>query len=140
MEIRKASAKDIEESALAAGVRLDHLTQRGSHYLTTLKTEFDESGKVRWGRRSPRVRKDGTFARLPGPVCWHGHRAFMRELFTRCPQAVIISALAKYHGKEDFERTHGDTRYRRVGIWQAGNCGRFEAYVGELCDCANWEE
>lgn len=48
---------------------------------------------------------------IPGAVCWHGHRDFMRALFKLAPDAIISTTLATYRGREDFERSHGATRH-----------------------------
>ena len=47
-------------------------------------------------------------------VCWHGHREWMREVFKSAPDAIIITALARYTGSANFEATHADT-YRDSG-------------------------
>lgn len=42
-------------------------------------------------------------------VNWYGHRDFMRQLFDRDPDATLDSALARYHGREQFDALHGLT-------------------------------
>ena len=32
--------------------------------------------------------KDGSLRRVPGAVCWHGHRDFMRALFRLAPESM----------------------------------------------------
>jgi hypothetical protein len=35
-------------------------------------------------------------------VCWHGHFAFMRDVFERDPGAELRSGMARYNGREEF--------------------------------------
>lgn len=81
----------------------------------------------------PKWRKIGYHGRtVPGAVCWHGHRAFMRELFKLAPETVIRTGLATYKGSQHFEDTHEATRYAR------GKPGAFmEGAAVQPCDCGD---
>ena len=67
-----------------------------------------------YGRRGYHVNANGKRRRVPGAVCWHGHRAFMLALFELNPEARVKSNLADYRGRAHFERTHGATFFRGV--------------------------
>jgi hypothetical protein len=147
MEIRNVTAEQLEFAAHEANVRMmmggswgapqygvmvtpvGCTRQGGRVWRLTLRTARDESGKVVWGRRGFAHNKDGSRRRVPGPVCWHGHRAFMRALFKVAPHAIIISALARYNGSEDFERKHGATADHPVGSYYD------PVTTANLCDC-----
>jgi len=58
---------------------------------------------------------------LPGILCWHGHRDFMREMFAQYPSAVLESAVAKYIGQDGFERDHAETGRAIVGRAEHGD-------------------
>jgi hypothetical protein len=149
MEIRNVTAEHLEFAAHEAHVRMTQggswgrskglgggfvepvgcTRQGGRVWRLTLRTARDESGKVVWGRRGFARNKDGSRRRVPGPVCWHGHRAFMRALFKVAPHAVIISSLARYNDAEDFERKHGATADHPAGSYYD------PVTVANLCDC-----
>lgn len=59
-------------------------------------------------------------------VCWHGHRDYMRAVFDINPDARIQTALADYHGRDEFERTHADT-YGTGNDWNLS--------YGQACRC-----
>lgn len=147
MLVRGASSEDIINAATTAGVRLTGggpwgavwrdavprpVPGRLPSFRFTLRTLPRENRKdpIRFGRYGfSRNRSTGNRRRVPGAVCWHGHRNFMRELFRLAPGAVLVSAFATYKGRDDFERNHGDTAYREVG-------SRMEPVsFADLCDC-----
>lgn len=141
-------AQLIEQAAEEVGVRLYNVRQAGKGYAFTIKTgepyeqERAPNGRLRWAARYRRkaqyprrrnARNGETFyATVPGAVCWHGHRDFMRALFRRAPDARIQTALADYKGSEDFERkylaTYGSPAYRMGALLQV------QAY-GAACTC-----
>ena len=59
-----------------------------------------------------RVSADG---RRIAAVCWHGFRDFYRALFESTPDAIVVSALARYEGSDDFEAVYPSTAYRNIG-------------------------
>ncbi len=65
-----------------------------------------------------------------GPwACWHAFRDYFREVFSRDPDAVVITALARYNGSEGFEREYPRTAYRNIGSEVR------PAYMPDMCDC-----
>ena len=62
-------------------------------------------------------------------ACWHVHRDVMEAIFAVNPDVVIVSALATYNGKEDFEHKHLATHYHNAGSRM------YPAQFGDLCDC-----
>ena len=115
-------------AAESVGVRMDNLRKQGRAIAFRLKTTLP----VRYGRRSQQVRtKAGELRRVPGAVCWHGHRAFMRAVFAVNPEARIKTALADYHGVHQFEETHSAT---------AGQGNGYNLAYGSACYCGAAEE
>lgn len=148
MEIRNVTAEQLEYAAHTAQVRMvqggswgrrhygamvepvGQTRQGGRKWRLTLRTIKDEDGKVIFGRRGFTRNANGNRRRIPGCVCWHGHRAFMRALFATAPHATIITGVARYNGLEHFEQTHRMTGLRNVG-------GVYEPVTfADLCDCA----
>ena len=82
----------------------------------------------KYRRRSYR----GDVARtIPGAVCWHGHRDFMRALFVVEINGRVQTAMADYRGRRDFEDSYRDVldysnEYR-------GN-GYVDSYTACVCE------
>jgi hypothetical protein len=143
MEIRNVTAEQLEAAAIMASVRLSAGGAWGERYRGMIQPvrATRNGGRVwrivlrtvgtppKWGRRGFKVCKNGQRSRVPGAVCWHGHRAFMRALYRLAPHAVIISALARYNSAEDFEAKHGETGERPTGYRNSGDT------LSDLCDC-----
>lgn len=117
----------LNEAAAEVGVRLNNPRIEGRRVLFRLATK----GKpvTVYGRRGHNGR------RVPGAVCWHGHRDFMRALYQRLPDVVLRTALAVYNGADDFEDKYLDTypSHSHYGSWN----GSSWAPNGNLsqCDC-----
>ncbi len=122
MEIRGATVRQVEQAAKAAHVRAYYPTEirhtRDGKPVVRVTLKTDESKSYR--RFSERTTyRNGAPRVLPGSVCWHGHREFMRALYRLAPDAVIVTALARYDGSEHFERTFESTRAlpaQRMGV------------------------
>lgn len=48
-------------------------------------------------------------------ACWHAHRDVMRAIFKIAPDALLITALARYEGTEGFEHEFPYTGTQNVG-------------------------
>lgn len=128
-----AHADYIEQAAIEVGVRAVNMRKDGRANRFVIRTSGPTTdGKdVVYGRRSGSVvNKDGQYRRVPGAVCWHGHRDFFRALYRLVPDAKIITALAIYRDSDDFEATYRDTRYQERDYY-----GFHVPYV-ETCDCS----
>lgn len=127
MLARNVTEAELEQAARQVGVRLGNLRPNGRGLRFTLWTK----GKPpKYGRRSQTIRnRDGSLRRIPGRVCWHGHRDFFRAVFRLQPQAYFDTALAKYEGTLDFERKFPDTGFNRVDYYGAA------AHFRDACDC-----
>lgn len=133
MIVKGATSEQIETAADRTGIRLYNFRElrpnrdRLPRFGFTLKTgsyirrRVDWRGKLVW---SPRYQRLATHSRIsyakdtygesfhpvvPGAVCWHGHRDFMRTLLKLAPSAEIRTAMATYKGKEDFEASYRST-------------------------------
>lgn len=96
----------INDAAKLVGVTVYNLrkvTKKAESHRFTLHTAGIGSKyrrKSSFGRGGETVTKT-----IPGAVCWHGHRDFMRALFTVEEYGRIQTALADYKGRDDFERS-----------------------------------
>lgn len=48
-------------------------------------------------------------------LCWHGHRDVMRVIFDRYPKALLVTAMARYDGREGFESEYPATGQQNAG-------------------------
>lgn len=78
--------------------------------------------------RGPGARRSSSGRRMTA-ACWHAFRDTFRAILVADPDAVIVTAMARYDGRDGFERTYPATGSRNVGS-QASS-----AYMPELCDC-----
>lgn len=89
-----------------------------------------ESSKYRALAARMQYRKLGSdMKRWTGAVCFHGHKRFMDEIFKRNPDAVIVTMLARYAGRADFE-----AKWSGVGMGQHGPAYQGTQYR-EACNC-----
>lgn len=116
-----------EQAAAEVGVRLYNLRESGKGIAFTLKTGEPNEQRVNWRGKpqwSPRYQRlsqrerrssaKGTEGEIfnpvvPGAVCWHGHRDFLRALYRRVPDAKVRTAFITYldatHFKESYQST-----------------------------------
>jgi hypothetical protein len=63
-------------------------------------------------------------------ACWHLHYDFMEHLFNINPDAVLVSAVARYEGRADFEDRAVETAYTNIGSMAR------PVYLGDACACS----
>lgn len=97
----------------------------GKGWCITLKLDASTDPFHRHGWRNEGKGKRMTY------VCWHGHRAFMRALYSLAPEATIRTGFAYYKGAEHFERTHEDTAW--------GSSPHARVAYSDMCDCERGE-
>ena len=72
-------------------------------------------------------------------ACWHAHRDVMREIFLRAPDALLVTALARYEGAQCFEDSFEATGDRNIGsqarVEQLKCSGFMPLSMREACDC-----
>jgi len=133
MLVRKVTEAQLEASAKRVGLRLYDLRPVGRGFRFRLHTTggVKVNGRVpRYGRVSAHmVNKNGKPRRIPGAVCWHGHRDFLAVLFYAAPQAKVVTAFVTYNGRDDFFQKYPQTEYRNIG-----SQFRPVAY-SECCEC-----
>jgi hypothetical protein len=66
----------------------------------------------------PGARRSAAGARMVS-ACWHAHKDVMAALFERHSDARLVSSLATYHGKADFEAKHANTGGNNIGCQAA---------------------
>lgn len=120
-----------EEAARQVGVRLYNLREtsnsRNFGIAFTLKTgdkierRKDWRGKFKlmpmYQRYTIRERHSSAkghegkifYPVVPGAVCWHGHRDFLRAFYRLIPNAKIRTAFITYTGARDFEARYRST-------------------------------
>jgi len=66
-------------------------------------------------------------------ACWHAHRDVMRAIFKTAPDALLITALARYEGSDGFEHEFPMTGTQ--------NCGSMmdPRQRQEMCECSQVE-
>lgn len=72
---------------------------------------------------------------VPGAVCWHGHRDFLRAFYALIPNAKIKTAFITYTGARDFE-----ARYRTTYDGAPKDTGGFATYARPYKDACSCEE
>lgn len=123
MLILGATPDEIREAAKVAGVRLrgqsswrsggsGDVRPSGRGYRVQLATvgarpKFRRLSRFCYGNGN---RDNGQRRTIPGAVCWHGHRDFMRALYVLAPAAEIRTAFATYKGAAHFEESFRGTR------------------------------
>lgn len=143
------------QAAAEVGVRLHNLRESGKGIAFTLKTgepneqRINWRGKVQW---SPRYQRLSAYPKrstakgfegvefhsvVPGAVCWHGHRDFLRAFYRLVPDAKIRTAFITYQSAEHFEANYEST-------WD-GPCGKSRgSYAGyarpyqDACTCVDY--
>lgn len=121
----------LETAAIAAansvGVRLYNLRHSGKGIAFTLKTGEPNERRINWRGKfqwSPRYQRLSAYPKrstakgfegaefhsvVPGAVCWHGHRDFLRALYRLVPDAKIRTAFITYQNAEHFEANYEST-------------------------------
>ena len=64
-------------------------------------------------------------------ACWHAHRDVMYHIFETNPEAILVSALARYNGRDDFGIKFPMTGYANIGSY------RDPVLRYECCQCSN---
>lgn len=142
-----------EDAAEEVGVRLYGLRQSGKGIAFQLKTgekaeqRPDWRGKLRWfpkyQRLSTRERTSTAkghegqrfYPVVPGAVCWHGHRDFLRAFYRRVPDAKIRTAFITYLGASHFEAS-----YESTYDGAPKSSGGFASYARPYQDACTCEE
>lgn len=62
-------------------------------------------------------------------VCFHGHWEIYREIFRLNPDAVIVTALARYENLRDLENKAPHIGYRNIGSMM------YPLHLENACDC-----
>ena len=75
------------------------------HFTFTVEKSADHGG-----RRSNSGRKIAA-------LCWHGHRDIMLDIFAQHPDAILVSAAARYDGQNDFMQKFPATGRQNIGSY-----------------------
>ena len=106
--------KNVSQSVLNAAVetvaaescsslRWENLQPQGKHWRGVLRCNSDEKHA-----------RESASGRRTNSANWYLHLWVMEAIFEACPTAVIVTALATYKGKEDFEAKAQETAYHQV--------------------------
>lgn len=97
-----------------------------------LPTDKTLKGVRRSGSEFSRSAKTGKTQRIHA-ACWHAYRDVLTELFDRYPNAIARTAMAKYEGKDGFERNYPNTGDTNIGSMMYPMC------AADACDCWEWD-
>lgn len=61
--------------------------------------------------------------------CWHAHRDVMIAIFNVNPEALLVTAMARYEGRDGFERNYPATGDANIGSAFAPMC------YADACEC-----
>ena len=136
----RLSSDEIREIAAEVGVKI-HSDWSGNgirkdgrawSFRLALDSSVPKRGNAgyKYQRTSASMWNEG---RKVAAVCWHGHRDFMRSVFTRDPEARIKTSWADYKGSDAFERDFPETGYRNVGSMM------YPAFAKDICTCSHGE-
>jgi hypothetical protein len=121
--------RSVSDERYGGNVRIDTaVEERGKVIRFKLRAEQSGDGK-RGGDCAPGARRSWSGTRTVS-ACWHAHRDILRALFQAHPQAVIVTAMARYEGLAGFEDTYPDTAHKNIGSMME------PAYMPALCDCS----
>jgi hypothetical protein len=140
-----------ERAAEQVGVCLYNLRDSGRRIAFTLKTGAPSEWREDWrGRRKlmPRYQRQSQWERhstakghegevfyptVPGAVCWHGYRDFLRAFYARVPDAKVRTSFTTYQNAAHFEATYRATYDgpEREGIGFASGYRPYE----DACTC-----
>jgi hypothetical protein len=129
MDIRsKKSFREISDAINRAGETY------GVHVHNDAKPLYYGSGKGYRGRviaESSRVRgaRRSWSGRRTNAACWHAYRDCMYAVFAIDPNAVIVTAMARYDGLAGFEKNYPETANHNIGSMVQ------HAYMPDLCEC-----
>lgn len=73
--------------------------------------------------------KQSATGRRSTSLCWHGHRDVMEAIFDLNPDALLVTAMARYEGRSSFNELFADT-----GMNNAGSQANPVAYQ-DCCEC-----
>jgi hypothetical protein len=94
--------------------------ERKGNFLHFTLTVHNSSGKG--------ARRSNTGRRIAA-LCWHGHRDVMRTIFDNYPDALLITALARYDGAESFA-----DQFEATGNGNIGSIAR-PCKLRDACEC-----
>ena len=120
MRALQVTQSELVTAACESGVRLNDLNsinKGNTSYQFTIRPIDD-----RWQRVSPRGRKVHA-------VCWHGHLAFMRCLYTINPVVKIRAGTVRYDSAGDLEARKYDAYHRNIGSMM------YPMDYGDACEC-----
>jgi len=60
--------------------------------------------------------KQSATGRRSTSLCWHGHRDVMEAIFDLNPDALLVTAMARYEGRSSFNELFADTGMTNVGM------------------------
>ena len=119
MLVRNVTEEDLRKASQSVGVALFELRKSGKGFrfrITPIGGKYQKLSASYFNR-----------GRKCHAVCWHGHRDFFRVLFRLSPDAVVITALARYTA-DNFESTYPETD-KNVGPPIA------PIHYSECCNC-----
>lgn len=81
----------------------ENLQRQGKNFRAVLRCKSDEKHA-----------RESASGRRTTSANWKIHLWVMEEIFEACPNAIIVTAIATYKGKDDFEEKAPATAYHQV--------------------------
>lgn len=129
MEIRGLTVGEFDSAVSKVSAQYGHnlITHPDSHDVSNTRPSCRARVWVGSSREAG-ARRSWSGRRLRA-ACWHAYRDVLTEVFNINPDAVVVTGLARYNGREGFESTYPGTAYTNIGSQMA------PVTMPELCDC-----
>lgn len=107
----------------------DYQEFSGNRFRVTIRAKVSGAATLPAGYSAPGARRSWNDRRLTA-ACWHAHRDVLSAVFALNPDTKVYTAMARYIGRDGFEREYPATAYRNIGSWMQ------PCTMLDCCDCA----
>jgi len=115
MIARNTTETVLQDAAREVGVELRNLRPEGRGFRFTLGLGDKRPAWRGEKNVAPYTRLNHQLSRRVGAVCWHGYRDFLQAVFDESPEAICITAMARYAGRAGFNANFLRTGSRDIG-------------------------
>lgn len=110
----------VSDSHYGGNIRFNREPERVGnfvHFTLTVRSSYNKGAK-----------RSNTGRRIAA-CCWHAHRDVMIALFSENPDALLVTAMARYEGRSGFEAL-----YPATGDVNTGSMAQ-PLYYADACEC-----
>lgn len=115
MIARNTTETVLQQAARDVGVELRNLKPQGRGFRFTLGLGAKRPDWRGEANIAPFTRQNHTLSRKVAAVCWHGYRDFMLAVYDDSPEAIFITAMARYEGLQGFKDKFLQTGAKNIG-------------------------